>query len=571
MFGTLTSQDFLKAHVVDGDASTTVACAGRGKIFHIACDVEPRGFVDGSQQLALGTHRAAAEHLLRTRLNASSGGGGTGGAGGAGRPARPRWPALAATLRAAESPFEAHTKDQDKAAVGARLLAHYVLTRVRRFFLAVGFASTHVHAGRICMPNAVAAAGGHPLGPHAPLAPSRATEHHPPLLTWPNWDLTTWHNPSRSRVPRFDALASWQREAIGEYYACATHVDAQIGALLDAVDALGLGGSTSVVVQGDHGFSLGRHGRWSKYHLYEDATRVPLIIAVPGWRPSTVHRVVESLDVMPTLLDLWGVPSVAALSAVAPVASSTPPPALPRHYLLRGRAVPLDGQSLLPYLRGDSRAEVVRLRSYARSELHESMVVHRPSDAKLPGAPPKLKVGRGVQLYVRSARHAYTAYLQPQWQPQCRGCGAWRGSHRLLDETLYDHATDATEQYNLAYSTVAAHVAARLAMVAIVVREWNLTLEAPAALLAAPNRTWREAGLQVLVRQQLGTRHSGGGGGGGGRGSHTHGRGRALRGASGPGSRSHARKARGASTGGPSAGRISRKRWASRTTGPRDR
>jgi iduronate 2-sulfatase len=81
-----------------------------------------------------------------------------------------------------------------------------------------------------------------------------------------------------------------------------------VGALLDSLDALGLVTSTNVVIQGDHGFSLGRHSRWSKYSFYEDAVRVPLIIAVPGMVPRVVDDVVESLDVMPTLLELWGVP-----------------------------------------------------------------------------------------------------------------------------------------------------------------------------------------------------------------------------------------------------------------------
>lgn len=60
----------------------------------------------------------------------------------------------------------------------------------------------------------------------------------------------------------------------------ASHVDAQIGAILHALDVLELRSSTSVILQGDHGFSLGRHGRWSKYNLYDDAVRVPLVFSV---------------------------------------------------------------------------------------------------------------------------------------------------------------------------------------------------------------------------------------------------------------------------------------------------
>ena len=104
------------------------------------------------------------------------------------------------------------------------------------------------------MPMAVLNERGVPVANSYPLAPNRASEHHPPLLTWPNWDLT-----------RFDVGWRWQREAIGEYYACSTHVDAQIGALLDA-----LAKSRVVVVSGETG--CGKSTQVPQY-LLDDACR----------------------------------------------------------------------------------------------------------------------------------------------------------------------------------------------------------------------------------------------------------------------------------------------------------
>ena len=63
--------------------------------------------------------------------------------------------------------------------------------------------------------------------------------------------------------------------------------------MIGAVHALGLASTTAIVIHGDHGFSLGRH-EMVKYNLYEDATRVPLIIAVPGGRGRVVDDMVEA-------------------------------------------------------------------------------------------------------------------------------------------------------------------------------------------------------------------------------------------------------------------------------------
>ncbi|KAJ8255161.1 hypothetical protein GJAV_G00201730 [Gymnothorax javanicus] len=66
------------------------------------------------------------------------------------------------------------------------------------------------------------------------------------------------------------------------YFAAVTYIDAQLGRLMSALDDLGLANDTMVVFTSDHGWSLGEHGEWAKYSNFDVATRVPLIVHVPG-------------------------------------------------------------------------------------------------------------------------------------------------------------------------------------------------------------------------------------------------------------------------------------------------
>ncbi|MDZ8200365.1 sulfatase-like hydrolase/transferase [Microbacterium sp. SSW1-59] len=69
-----------------------------------------------------------------------------------------------------------------------------------------------------------------------------------------------------------------------EYFAMLTHVDREIGRVLDAVDQreARLGRPTVIVFSGDHGLALGEHGLMGKQSLYDHSTRVPLVIVGPG-------------------------------------------------------------------------------------------------------------------------------------------------------------------------------------------------------------------------------------------------------------------------------------------------
>ena len=98
-----------------------------------------------------------------------------------------------------------------------------------------------------------------------------------------------------------------QQELIHGYYAAVSYTDAQVGKLLDKLDALELTKNTIIVLWGDHGWHLGDHNIWCKHTNFEQATRTPMIIAAPGIAASTTNASTEFVDIFPTLCDLAGV------------------------------------------------------------------------------------------------------------------------------------------------------------------------------------------------------------------------------------------------------------------------
>ena len=129
------------------------------------------------------------------------------------------------------------------------------------------------------------------------------------------------------------------------YYAAISWADFHLGQVLAELDAQGLTNDTAVLVHADHGWHLGEYNMWEKRTLWEAATRVPMVLAVP-WIPvshgARTSAPVELVDIYPTLIDLLCVP----------------PPT--------NDSLPLAGETLMPLLLNPSLPTLPN-RSIARS------------------------------------------------------------------------------------------------------------------------------------------------------------------------------------------------------------
>ncbi len=124
------------------------------------------------------------------------------------------------------------------------------------------------------------------------------------------------------------------RQLRATYYGLVAEADAAVGWLLGALREAGLAENTIIALTADHGEQLGEHWLWGKDGFYDSTLRIPLIICDPRasadrGRGRSVDSFTETVDVMPTLLDLVGLPI---------------PPAC-------------DGEPLTPFLQGSTPAK----------------------------------------------------------------------------------------------------------------------------------------------------------------------------------------------------------------------
>ena len=135
----------------------------------------------------------------------------------------------------------------------------------------------------------------------------------------------------RLLVESYDDKESALRHFIQAYLASIAAVDEQIGRLLDVIDNSPLKENTIIILTSDHGWGMGEKDYLYKNSLWQESTRVPLILRAPGiGKPSgVVTRPVSLIDIYPTLIELCG---------------------LDKNTRKNDKGHPLDGHSLKPLL-----------------------------------------------------------------------------------------------------------------------------------------------------------------------------------------------------------------------------
>ena len=125
-----------------------------------------------------------------------------------------------------------------------------------------------------------------------------------PFFAWVH--LYDPHTPYEAPEPFRSRFPATQ---VGAYDAEIAAADAQLGRLLDTLELQGRLADTLVVVTGDHGEMLGEHGEATHgFFIYDAATHIPVIVSGPGVPAREVVDQVRIVDLMPTSLELLGLP-----------------------------------------------------------------------------------------------------------------------------------------------------------------------------------------------------------------------------------------------------------------------
>jgi len=120
-----------------------------------------------------------------------------------------------------------------------------------------------------------------------------------------------------ARVSEHEKIVASEKwaDAVQAYLASVSYADHQLGRVLRTLQKSEHAANTVVIVWSDHGWSLGEKMHWKKFALWEECTRVPVVIHAPGVTTTgeTSPRTVSLLDLFPTVCELAGVPAPAEL------------------------------------------------------------------------------------------------------------------------------------------------------------------------------------------------------------------------------------------------------------------
>ncbi|MCF6311262.1 MAG: sulfatase [Verrucomicrobiales bacterium] len=166
--------------------------------------------------------------------------------------------------------------------------------------------------------------------PHTPfVAPKKYFDLYPKdkivVPTEPEGYLQTLPKAAQKSIRRkkdqIDLPDDLARQAIQAYHASISFADAQVGIVLEALEKSGLAENTVVIFTSDHGYHMGEHGHWQKTTLFENAARVPLIMAGPGIPTDSVGKkskaLAEMVDFYPTLAEWCGLKAPSYVSGVS--------------------------------------------------------------------------------------------------------------------------------------------------------------------------------------------------------------------------------------------------------------
>ena len=199
------------------------------------------------------------------------------------------------------------------------------------------------------------------------------------------------------------------------YYSSVSYVDSLIGEVIQSLKENNLYDNTIIIVTSDRGYHLGEHNIWTKNTNFEVALQVPLYISAPDYRnaPRTTSKLVELVDLFPTMVQLAGLGSVEQCGDLAASSVTT---------------LCTEGTSLVPLLTSDVN-------------WNKNAVFHQ------------YLRGNKMGLSIRTKDYRYTYWVLARNK-------VWSWDNKQFGKELYDLTTDTYENTNLAtdnaYATIMA-------------------------------------------------------------------------------------------------------------------
>lgn len=235
----------------------------------------------------------------------------------------------------------------------------------------------------------------------------------------------------------------FQKLMIQCYYASVTYVDDLIGQVFAILNKKGLSNNTITILTGDHGWALGENQEWSKFSNSEVATRVPLMVSVPGMtgksgvhsppKYSSEHQyktsqgLVELVDIFPSLVELAGLP---------------PLKTCPRNSF--NVTVCTEGHSFVPLIKNATLSpqspSVIKNWKSAVFSQYPRPTLQPEADSDQPRAVDSRFMGYSM----RTNSYRYTEWIQ--FYPNNFTVN-WS---KVFAKELYDHDTDTEEHVNVA-------------------------------------------------------------------------------------------------------------------------